>query len=109
MLANARKAIEPTLFFTVDEQNAQYQGLRSDAKKRLAKKTLEGLEYHTIATSNKGNEGQNDEIRGPPTDQEPMGELLKAADPVACEYKLNDIMEGGPRYEVGGTLAYKSF
>ena len=109
MLANARKAREPPLFFTVDEQNAPYQGLRSGAKKRLAKKTLEGLEYHTIATSNKGYEGWNDEVRGPPTEQEPMGELLRAADPVSGGYKLNYIMEGGPRYEVGGTSAYKSF
>ena len=38
-----------------------------------------------------------------------MGILLKEADPVAGGYKLNYIMEGSPRYEVGGTLAYKSF
>ena len=75
----------------------------------MKKKTLEGLEYHTIATSNKGYEGWHGKVRGPPTESEPLGKILTPADPVVGGYKLNYIMLGGRKYEVGGTSAYKSF
>ena len=82
MLHNARAAREAPISFVVDEQNLPYWGNRSGAKKRLPKKTLEGLEYFTIATSNKGYEGYADEVRSPPSEEYPLGKVISPADPV---------------------------
>lgn len=109
MLRNARAAREPPPFFAIDEQNVPYWGNRSGAKKRLPKKTLEGLEYFTIATSNKGYAGYTEEVLGPPSDKYPLGKIITPADPVIAGYKLNYIMETGRRYEVGGTASSKAF
>ena len=109
MLANARAAREAPPYFAVDEQNVPYWGRLSGAKKRLPKKTMEGLEYFAVATSNKGYMGWKDEVRGLPTEDHPLGEVITPADPVVGGYKLNYIMEGGRKYEVGGTTSSKSF
>ena len=92
-----RNSREPPLFFVVDEQINPYHGKMSVAKKRLPKKEGVGLEYNTIATSNKYYEGYREEKRGPPTESEIQGKLIRA-DPVSGGIKLNYTMDTGPRY-----------
>ena len=65
MLENARNSREPPVFLACDEQTLSYFGHKSGAKKRLPKKTIEGLEYYALATSNKGYEGWKHEVRAP--------------------------------------------
>ena len=109
MLRNCRNSREPPLYFVCDEQLAPYFGKMSGAKKRMPKKKIEGLEYFTLATSNKGYDGYKHEIRAAPQEGEKEGELIQAADPVCGGYKFMYIMGGGPRYEVGSTNPSKTF
>ena len=74
----------------------------------MPKKTGEGIEYFTVATSNKYYEGYRGEIREPSNDGKP-GKLVRAADPVCGGYKFNYLMDGGYRYEVGTSVMSKSF
>ena len=74
----------------------------------MPKKTGEGIEYFTVATSNKYYEGWKGESREPSIDGKP-GKLLRAADPVCGGYKLSYLMDGGARYAVGTTATSKSF
>ena len=108
-LRNSRSAREPPPMFVCDEQLNPYFGNKSGAKKRLPKKKIEGLEYTTIATSNKYYENYRGEERAEPTKNEPLGKLLRPADPVSGGYKLNYIMDGGPKYEVGTPNPSKLF
>ena len=109
MLLNCRNARESPKHFVCDEQLAPYFGKMSGAKKRMPKKKIEGLEYFTLATSNKGYDGYREEIRAEPQGEEIEGEILQAADPVCGGYKFMYIMGGGPRYEVGSTSPSKTF
>ena len=108
-LRNSRAAREPPLIFVCDEQLNPYFGNRSGAKKRKPKKKIEGLDYTTIATSNKYYENYREEERGEPTATEPLGKLLRRADPISGGYKLNYIMDGGPKYEFGTPNSSKLF
>ena len=101
MLENSRKFREAPSFFVVDEQIVPYTGRLSGAKKRLPKKTSEGLEYFTIATSNKEYLGYQVEIREETKDSDDEGKILTQCDPVSGGYKLNYILEKGLKYEVG--------
>ena len=65
LLENSRNAREAPLTFVCDEQINPYTGHISGAKKRLPKKTCEGLEYYTLATTNKDYEGYSKAIRAP--------------------------------------------
>ena len=107
MLRNSMAAREAPSYFVIDEQIAPYTGSRSGAKKRLPKKTSEGLEFYTLATSNKEYEGYKEDVRIPAQDGELEGQLLVPRDPVCGGYKLNYIMEAGPRYEVGSPVGKK--
>ena len=107
VLQNSRSAREPPLKIAIDEQLVHYTGSKSGLKKRMPKKTGEGIEYYTIATSNKDYFGYKSEIRELSDDGKP-GKLLEKGDPVAGGYKLAYFMEGGARYEVGSTGPSKS-
>ena len=67
------------------------------------------MDYTTLATSNKYYENYREEERGEPTEKEPLGKLLRRADPVSGGYKLNYIMDGGPKYEFGTPNSSKLF
>ena len=107
-LKNSRSARDPPARFAIDEQIAMYFGSKSGLKKRMPKKTGEGIEYFTVATSNKYYEGYQGETRKPSNDGKP-GKLVRAADPVCGGYKFNYLMDGGRRYQVGTTATSKSF
>ena len=109
MLRNARSAREEPSISSVDEQIARCRSKLSGAKKRLPKKNSEGLEYYTIATSNKLYKGYKDEIREESKEGDVQGKVIRPADPVCGGYILNYFMDGGPRYEVGTTAASKTF
>ena len=68
MLANIMQSGEPASYICVDEQILPYRGFKSGANKRLPKKISVGLEYFTVASSNKGYKGYRVEIRAPPAD-----------------------------------------
>ena len=87
------------MFFVIDEQIVPYTGHLSCAKKRLPKKTSEGLEYFIIATSNKEYEGYQNEVREESKD-DPKGDIVTPRDPVSGGYRLNYILEKGQRYEI---------
>lgn len=108
-LKNSIEAREPPLRFACDEQLIPYTGHLSGLKKRMPKKTFEGIEYYTLATSNKDYEGYITELREPPTEGQIKGKILRKADPVSGGYKFCYIMEGGPKYEVGKTSPSKVF
>ena len=57
LLSNLREAREPPLFYVCDEQIAPSTSKLSGLKKRLPKKKSEGIEYYSLATSNKDYEG----------------------------------------------------
>ena len=107
MLQNSRSAREPPLKVVIDEQLVHYTGSKSGLKKRMPKKTGEGIEYYTIATSNKDYFGYKSESRELSNDGKP-GKLLEKGDQVAGGYKLAYFMDGGARYEVGSTGTSKS-
>ena len=88
MLKNCRQAREPPLKVSADENLVYYTGSQSGLKKRMPKKTGEGIEYYTQATSNKGYEGYKDEIRDDPIDGK-EGNIIRPADPVCGGYILN--------------------
>ena len=77
MLRNARRAREEPPISSVDEQIARCRSKLSGAKKRLPKKNSEGLEYYTIATSNKLYEGFKDEIREDSKEGDPEGKIIR--------------------------------
>ena len=108
MLKNCRQAREPPLKVSADENLVYYTGSQSGLKKRMPKKTGEGIEYYTQATSNKGYEGYKDEIRDDPIDGK-EGNIIRPADPVCGGYILNYIMEPGRRYQVGTSATSKVF
>jgi len=108
-LRNARRAREEPPISSVDEQLARCRSKLSRAKKRLPKKNSEGLEYYTIATSNKLYEGFKDEFREDSKEGDPEGKITRHSDPVCGGYILNYFMDGGPRYEVGTTSSSKMF
>lgn len=106
MLHNSRMARESPPFFVIDEQIVPYTGHLSGAKKRLPKKTSEGFEYFTIATSNKHYEGYQFEVREESKD-DPKGDIVKPRDPVSGGYRLNYILEKGPKYEMSSPTGSK--
>ena len=108
-LENVRSSRESPLYFACDEQINPYTGSKSGLKKRVPKKTSGGIEYITIATSNKGYENYHEEVRAEPIGEEIRGKIVKKADPVCGGLKLNWIMHGGPRYEVGTPNTSKTF
>ena len=108
-MKNWRNARDPPMYFACDEQLVPYTGNRSGAKKRMPKKTREGLEYFTIACSNKDYEGYQGEVRERPTEENILGKITKRADPVSGGYKLNYVFSGGRKYEVGTTHPSKTF
>ena len=65
MLENSRNARESPTKLAIDEQLVHYTGSKSGLKKRMPKKTVEGIEYYTIATSNKDYYGYQAELREP--------------------------------------------
>ena len=75
----------------------------------MPKKTLEGLEYYTLACSNKDYEGYHGEVRERPTEENILGKISKRADPISGGYKLNYVFSGGRKYEVGTTHPSKTF
>ena len=101
LLLNSQKARESPHWFVCDEQINPYYGNRSGAKKRLAKKTSEGLEYYTIATSNKDYDGYKIGVRAEPEEGKREGKIISKADPVCGGYRLYYMMDSGPKYEVG--------
>ena len=54
LLQNIRDSRESPSTFVCDELNVPYTGHLSGCKKRLQKKTREGLEYICLCTTNKG-------------------------------------------------------
>ena len=54
LLQNIDDLREPLVYICCDEQVLPYHGFKSGASKRVPKKISVGLEYFTIATSNKG-------------------------------------------------------
>ena len=109
LLENSRNAREAPLTFVCDEQINPYTGHISGAKKRLPKKTCEGLEYYTLATTNKDYEGYSQAIRAPLKEGEVEQEIISKADPVCGGYTLAYEMDSGPRYETGFTAPSKIF
>ena len=97
LLRNMRASREAPSTFVCDEQIDPYYGQMSGAKKRLQKKTCEGLEYYTLASTNKDYANYKKEIREPPEDGERKGVILQKADPVCGGFTLNYVMEGGPK------------
>ena len=108
MLENCKLAREPPVKISADENLVYYAGFRSGLKKRMPKKTGEGILYYTLATSNKGYEGYKEEIREE-TKEGDEGKIIRRADPVCGGYVLNYIMEPGRRYAVGTTATSKVF
>ena len=109
LLKNMRESREAPSTFVCDEQIDSYYGHLSGAKKRLPKKTCEGLEYFTLACTNKSYEGYRTEKRLPAKENEAKGELIQKRDPVSGGFTLNYTMDGGPRYEIDLTAPSKSF
>ena len=109
LLRNMRASREAPNTFVCDEQIDPYYGQMSGAKKRLQKKTCEGLEYYTLASTNKDYANYKKEIREPPEDGERKGVILQKADPVCGGFTLNYVMEGGPRYEIDLTTPSNIF
>ena len=109
MLQNSRNAREKPLYFVCDEQLSPYFGHLSGLKKRLPKKKIEGIEYFTLATTNRDYEGWRGEERADPVDGESKGKITRHADPICGGYKLHYIMAVGPRYEAGTTSSSKIF
>ena len=99
MLYNSKIVREAPSFYVIDEQIVPYTGYKSGLKKRLPKKTSEGFEYFAIATSNKEYEGYQSEVREESKDN-PGGDLVTPRDPVSGGYRLNYILEKGPKYEI---------
>ena len=108
MLENSKFAREPPVKISADENLVYYTGFRSGLKKRMPKKTGEGILYSTLATSNKGYQGYQEEIREETKDGE-EGKIVRPADPVCGGYVLNYIMEPGRRYAVGTPATSKVF
>ena len=81
MLDNCRNAREIPMKLSADENLVYYTGSRSGLKKRMPKKTGEGIEDYTLATSNKEYEGYQCEIREVPKDGM-EGKIVRPADPV---------------------------
>ena len=108
LLQNMRASREAPNTFVCDEQIDPYFGSKSGAKKRMAKKTCEGLEYFTLATTNKEYEGYKYEIREPTT-EEKEGAVIQNADPVSGGFTLNYEMEGGRKYEIDLTAPSNTF
>ena len=109
LLENMRASREAPNTFVCDEQIDPYFGNLSGAKKRLPKKTCEGLEYFTLATTNKEYRGYKPEIREPPGPDEKEGVISQKSDPVSGGFTLNYDMEGGPRYEIDLTAPSNTF
>ena len=109
LLENVLHCRDPQLYIACDEQINPYTGAKSGLKKRLPKKTSEGIEYITIATSNKGYENYRGEERAESQEGEIRGKIIRPADPVCGGLKLNWIMQGGRRYEVGTPNPSKFF
>ena len=63
MLENSKNARDPPTKIAIDEQLVHYTGSESGLKKRMQKKTGEGIEYYTIATSKKDYFGYQAELR----------------------------------------------
>ena len=100
MLENSRRSREPPKTFVPDEQINPYHGMLSGAKKRAAKKTGVGLQFYTLATSNKGYAGFQEAVYEE-NEEHNRKSVLQKQDPVCGGFKLNYTMSGGRRYEVG--------
>ena len=100
MLENSRRSREPPKVFVPDEQMNPYHGMLSGAKKRAAKKTGVGLQFYTLATSNKGYVGYKEAIFEEGKEGN-KNAIVEQADPVCGGFKINYTMSGGSRYEVG--------
>ena len=100
LLENIRNSREAPTIFVCDELNVPYTGHMSGAKKRLQKKTAEGLEYVCLCTTNKDYEGYRPEVREPPEDGEEKAQIIQKADPVSGGIMLAYKMDGGPKYEI---------
>ena len=108
-LKNCIDARDAPHYFTIDEQIAPYFGSRSQAKKRMPKKKMEGLEYFSICCSNKDYFGYQGEIREETKEGDIQGKVIRRADPVCGGYYLNYIMDVGPLYSIGSTHPSKTF
>ena len=91
---NCLHAREPPTRFACDEEVVPYTGYRSGAKKQLSKKTREGLEFFTLATSYKGYDRYYGEVRAPAEEGEVLGKIIRGADPASGGYVLNYIIQG---------------
>lgn len=109
MLKNTGNVREPPSITAIGEQIPRSRSKLSGAKKRQPKKNAEGLEYFTVATSNKLYEGYKEEVRGDPEEGKRKEDAISDADPAYGGYTINYFMEGGPRYEVDSIVASKSF
>ena len=108
MLENCKLAREPPVKVSADENLVYYTGFRSGLKKRMPKKTGEGILYYTLATSNKGYQGYQEEVREETKDGD-EAKIITPADPVRGGYILNYIMEPGRRYAVRTPATSKVF
>ena len=106
LFCNIQNSREQPSIFVGNKQNTPFTGKLSVTRKRLQKKTSKWLEYFSIATSNKGYEGYKDELRKESKDSEKYGEVIISD---VCAFKLNWIMDGGPRYEVSSSSPLKMF
>ena len=78
-------------------------------KKSVTKENRRGTRVLYIATSTKGYDGYNGELRAPVEEGELLGKIIRKADPVSGGYVLNYVMQGGKKYEVGSTNPSSNF
>ena len=97
-LRNSRRSREPPTKAAVDETLTFYSGNKSGLKKTMPKRTHTGIEYFSVATSNKEYEGYKGELREPRKEGEREGKLIRPADPVSGGFTLNYCISPGFRY-----------
>ena len=107
LLQNIRDSRESPSTFVCDELNVPYTGHLSGCKKRLQKKTREGLEYICLCTTNKGYQGYKAKILEAIDEEEEK--VIRKADPVSGGITFAYTMEGGPKYEIDQTTPSNLF
>ena len=69
----------------------------------MPKKKLEGIEYWSLATSNKDYDGYKIEVRAEPEEGKRAGKIISKADPVCGGYRLYYTMDSGREYKIGSS------
>ena len=75
----------------------------------MPKRTHTGIEYFSVATSNKEFEGYKGELREPRKEGERKGKLIRPADPVFGGFTLNYCISPGFRYDIGTPSPFAIF